>query len=298
MKANAVHAGHYENFPVASLILPRTLRAPVRALYAFARSADDFADEGDHPAEWRLARLAEYHDHLHALERGVPPAHPVFQALAPVIRNYQLPYAEFHALLTAFEQDCVKTRYAHFGEVMDYCRRSANPVGRLMLGLFKDADPKHQAWSDGICSALQLTNFLQDIAVDWAKGRVYLAQDEMARYGISERQIAEGRVDALWQQFMKEQIERTRRMLQAGAPLGLALPGRIGLEMRLIIQGAARILEKLHDSRGDVFTQRPKLGGWDALVILKRALFVPRSNGGGGCSSGGCGSKGCGVMGP
>jgi phytoene/squalene synthetase len=161
-----------------------------------------------------------------------------------------------------------------------------------------DIDPKHQAWSDGICSALQLINFLQDIAVDWAKGRVYLPQEDMARFGVTERQIAEGRVDALWQQFMKEQVERARRMLQAGAPLGLALPGRIGLEMRLIIQGASRILEKIHNSQGDVFTQRPRLGWLDAPVILKRALFVQRSRGGGGCSSGGCGSKGCGVMGP
>ncbi|MBI5331286.1 MAG: squalene synthase HpnC [Betaproteobacteria bacterium] len=296
MHANPVNAGHYENFPVASLVLPRGLRAPVRALYAFARSADDFADEGEHPVEWRLARLAEYHEHLHALERGETSTHPIFQALAPVIRAYGLPYAEFHALLSAFEQDCEKTRYAHFGEVMDYCRRSANPVGRLMLGLFKDADPKHQAWSDGICAALQLTNFLQDIAVDWQKGRVYLAQDEMARYGISERQIGEGRVDALWQQFMKEQVERTRRMLQAGAPLGLALPGRIGLEMRLIIQGAARILEKLHESRGDVFTQRPRLGWKDAPVVLKRALFPAQRKSGG--ASGGCGSGSCGVKGP
>jgi squalene synthase HpnC len=283
---NTVNAGHYENFPVASLALPARLRAPVRALYAFARSADDFADEGEHPVEWRLARLAEYHQQLYALEGGAAPSHPIFQQLAPHIRAFALPWQPFHDLLSAFEQDCVKTRYAHMGEVMDYCRRSANPIGRLMLGLFGDHDAKHQAWADGISSALQLTNVLQDIAVDWQKGRVYLPQDEMARFGISEAQIGAGRVDALWQQFMKVQVERARRMLQAGAPLGLALPGRLGLEMRLIIAGAARILEKIHAARGDVFSRRPRLGYVDALPILGQALFPRRRR----QAAGSCGS--------
>ena len=285
--------GHYENFPVASIALPARLRAPVKAIYAFARTADDFADEGDHPAEWRLARLAEYHAHLAALERGETVDHPVFQALAPHIRTHKLPFPLFHDLLSAFEQDCTKTRYADFGEVMGYCRRSANPIGRLLLALYGDTDAKHQAWSDGVCSALQLINFLQDIAVDWQKGRVYLPQDEMAWYGVTERQIAEGRMDALWQQFMKSQIERARKMLQAGAPLGRALPGRMGLEMRIIILGGSRILEKLHDSKGDVFKQRPTLTSrdwlgmaWNALILAKR----PQT--GGGCRGGSCGTGG------
>ncbi|MEW5768955.1 MAG: squalene synthase HpnC [Pseudomonadota bacterium] len=285
--------GHYENFPVASLALPARLRAPVRAIYAFARSADDFADEGEHPAEWRLARLAEYHAHLRALERGEAVDHPIFRELAPHIRAHALPYPLFHDLLDAFEQDCTKTRYADFGEVMQYCRRSANPIGRLLLALYGDRDEKHLAWSDGVCSALQLINFLQDVAVDWQKGRVYLPQDEMERFGISERQVAEGRADALWQQFMKTQIERARRMLQAGAPLGRALPGRIGLEMRLIILGGARILEKLHDSQGDVFHHRPTLGTWDWLGMAWQALKpARRARPAGGCSGGSCGT-GC-----
>jgi len=274
---NLVNAGHYENFPVASLFLPARLRPAVRAIYVFARTADDFADEGEYTTAWRLGRLAEYHAHLHALERGEASDHPVFRELAPHIRAHTLPYPLFHDLLSAFEQDCEKTRYDHFGEVMDYCRRSASPIGRLLLRLYGDDDPKHQAWSDGICSALQLINFLQDVAVDYRKGRIYLPQDEMAKFGISERQIAEGRADALWQQFMKGQIERARRMLQAGAPLGRALKGRIGLEMRLIILGGERILYQLHESRGDMFTRRPKLGWKDGAVMLGRALFPGRS---------------------
>jgi squalene synthase HpnC len=202
-------------------------------------------------------------------------------------------------LLDAFSQDVVKTRYAHFGEVMEYCRKSANPIGRLLLMLYGDHDLKHHAWSDGICSALQLINFLQDVAVDYRKGRIYLPQDEMAKFGISERQIAEGRMDGLWQQFMKTQIERARRMLAAGAPLGLALKGRVGIEMRLIILGGERILAKLHESRGDMFKQRPTLGLADWLYMLRGALWPRRKRDrSGGCSSGGCSSggpgKGCG----
>jgi len=291
IQRNLLTPGHYENFPVGSIFMPARLRAPIRAIYAFARTADDFADEGDVEADVRLARLAEYHAHLHALERGETVEHPIFKALVPHIRQFDLPYSLFHDLLSAFEQDCTKTRYAHFGEVMDYCKRSANPIGRLLLKLYGDEDVKHQAWSDGICSALQLINFLQDVAVDWQKNRIYLPQDDMAKFGISERQIAEGRSDALWQQFMKGQIERARRMLQAGAPLGLALKGRIGFEMRLIILGGERILSQLHESRGDMFQQRPKLRWTDWLNMLWRAAYTrqSRASAASSCGSGGCG---------
>lgn len=287
------HAGHYENFPVASILLPRRLRAAVRTIYAFARTADDLADEGDLPPQTRLARLQALRAGLDIIGRGETPADPLMAALAQTVRQHGLPLAPFHDLLDAFIQDVTKTRYAHFGEVMDYCRRSANPIGRLMLALFGDRDPRHQAWSDGICAALQLINMLQDIAVDYRKGRIYLPQDEMERYGISEAQIAAGRVDALWQQFMKQQIERARRMLAAGAPLGRALPGRLGLEVRLIVLGGERILYKLHEARGDVFRQRPVLGLPDWLYMLRRApLPGKRRQAAQVCGSGGCGGHG------
>ncbi|MCU0841265.1 MAG: squalene synthase HpnC [Thiobacillaceae bacterium] len=289
-RPNLVNAGHYENFPVASILLPRRLRGPVRAIYAFARAADDLADEGDAAPEARLAGLRAFRERLQAIERGETPGDPIFGPLAAVIRAHALPLQPFHDLLDAFGQDVTKTRYAHFGEVMDYCRRSANPIGRLMLALFGDRDPRHQAWSDGICSALQLINFLQDVAVDYAKGRVYLPEDEMARFGVTERQIAEGRTDALWQLFMNSQIERARRILAAGAPLGRALKGRVGVEMRLIILGGERILKQLHDSRGDMFRQRPSLGPADWLYMLRRALW-PRNPAAAAraCWQGGCG---------
>ncbi len=291
---NLVNAGHYENFPVASIILPHRLRAPIRAIYAFARAADDLADEGDAAPEVRLAELARFRDNLTRLEKGETAADPIFIALGDTIRRHDLPYAPFHDLLDAFSQDVVKTRYAHFGELMDYCKKSANPIGRLLLMLYGDSDGKHQAWSDGICAALQLINFLQDVAIDYRKGRIYLPQDEMAKFGVTERQIEEGRVDALWQQFMKTQIERTRRMLVAGSPLGHALQGRVGLEMRLIILGGERILDQLQASQGDMFGQRPRLRLSDWPSMLRRAAF-PRRGGqsaGQGCAGGRCGTGG------
>lgn len=288
-----VHAGHYENFPVASILLPARMRRAVRAIYRFARSADDIADEGDLTPTQRLAGLQAMRDGLDDISRGLTPGDPLLLELAEAIRQHRLPVQPFHDLLDAFSQDVTKQRYAHFGELMSYCRKSANPVGRLMLSLFGDTDQRHQAWSDGICSALQLINFLQDVAVDYRKGRIYLPQDEMERFGISERQIAEGRVDALWQQFMKFQIDRARRMLAAGAPLGRALPGRLGLEIRMIILGGERILYRLHETQGDVFHHRPVLRLADWLYMLRRALLPGNKKAHGpSCGGRGCGSRG------
>lgn len=268
-----VNVGHYENFPVASVFLPRRLRRPVQAIYVFARAADDIADEGDALPEARLAGLEAFREQLRLLERGAPATMPLFVELGAVIREHALPYPLFHDLLDAFAQDCTKTRYADFGEVMAYCRKSANPIGRLLLKLYGADAPRNQAYSDGICSALQIINFLQDVAVDWQKNRIYFPQDELAKFGIGERQIAEGRTDGLWQVFMREQIERARKLLAAGAPLGLILKGRIGFEMRLIVLGGERILYKLHRSHGDMFRQRPTLGPTDWAYMLWRALI-------------------------
>lgn len=263
---------HYENFPVASILLPRHLRRPVQVIYAFARQADDFADEGDDPPEVRLAKLNRFRAELDQIERGERPELPLFQDLALIIQTHQLPIQYFRDLLDAFSQDVTQTRYQHFGEVMDYCRRSANPIGRLLLHLYRETDARALAYSDGICSALQLINFLQDIAIDFQKGRIYLAQDELAQYGITEQQLERGEINQQWWPFMQFQIERTRKLLQAGAPLGRQLHGRIGLEMRLIIMGGERILKKLHDVHGDVFHARPVLKPTDWLYMTYRAI--------------------------
>nr|WP_202813932.1 squalene synthase HpnC [Thiobacillus denitrificans] len=264
---------HYENFPVASWLLPKRLRKPVEAIYRFARSADDIADEGDAPAATRLEQLAAYHAKLDRIERGEPSHHPVFVPLAAAIRDYAIPISPFRDLLSAFAQDVEKTRYANFGEIMDYCRRSANPVGRLMLHLYGDRDPRHLAYSDAICSSLQLINFLQDIAVDYRKDRIYLPQDELAMHHVSETQIARGDTHGLWHMMMHKQIERARKLLQAGAPLGRHLKGRIGLELRVTILGGETILRKLHADPGCVFHKRPVLTKKDWIVMLGRGIF-------------------------
>jgi len=263
---------HYENFPVASLLLPPRFRHPVALIYRFAREADDFADEGNAPEPARLEQLERFRDQLGRIERGLAPDIPWFTALAAVIREYDLPVSAFSDLLSAFAQDVIKKRYADVSEVLEYCRRSANPVGRLLLHLYRRASDQNLQWSDTICSALQLVNFWQDVAIDHAKNRIYLPQDEMRRYGVTDRHIAERRCDDAWRALIRFQIERAREMLQSGAPLGRALPGRIGLEIRATVQGGLRILEKLERARCDMFRHRPVLKWHDWPLILARAL--------------------------
>ena len=266
--------GHYENFPVASLLLPAALRRPVSVIYRFARSADDFADEGDLTPEARLALLDGYRGELDRLKGGTPPAAPLFQELCEVIQAHGLPLAPFYDLLDAFSQDVRKARYASFAEVMDYCRRSADPVGRLMLHLYGKSDGINVAASDSVCSALQLINFWQDVEIDFRKNRIYLPQDEMARFGVTEAQIAARDASGGWWDLMRFQVERARALLLSGAPLALRLPGRISLEIRAVIQGGLRILEKLERARGDVFRHRPVLYRLDWPLILCRALLT------------------------
>ncbi len=268
----ALAGTHYENFPVASLLLPMRLRKPIALIYSFARQADDFADEGDLLPEQRLALLDGFRRELDRIAGGEASELPLFVALADMIKTHNLPLQPFYDLLDAFAQDVVKTRYENFGEIMDYCRRSANPVGRLLLHLYGHATPRNIALSDAICSALQIINFLQDVAIDYRKDRIYFPQDEMRKYRIEERQIANGDAGGAWGIFMEFELGRARRLLQSGAPLGLALPGRIGLEMRSIIAGGERILHKLYKARGDMFSHRPVLKPRDWVYMLYRAV--------------------------
>jgi squalene synthase HpnC len=248
------------------------LRQPIALIYRFAREADDFADEGDAPEPARLGELDRFREQLRKIERGQAPDIPWFSELAAAIRQHDLPLGAFSDLLSAFAQDVTKQRYADVSEVLDYCRRSANPVGRLLLKLFQRESGQNIRWSDQICSALQLVNFWQDVAIDYAKNRVYLPQDEMQRHGVTERHIAEQRCDDAWRGLIRFQIERARGMLQSGAPLGRALPGRIGLEIRATVEGGLRILEKLERAECDMFRHRPVLRWHDWPVLLARAL--------------------------
>lgn len=263
---------HYENFPVASFLLPARLRPAVEAIYAFARSADDLADEGDAESAERLAALSVYAQELHRIEAGQPASDPMFAALAEVMRDFQLPALPFHDLLSAFRQDIVTTRYQTIGDLLDYCRRSANPVGVLMLYLYDAASTENLRDANAICSALQLINFCQDVAVDWQKQRIYLPLDEMQRFGVTEQHIAGADCSAAWQSLMRHQTGRARAMMLSGAPLARRLPGRIGWELRAVIQGGLRILERIEQSGGDVFRQRPTLKLRDWTIMAWRAL--------------------------
>ncbi len=264
--------GHYENFPVASLLLPPKLREPVAVIYRFARTADDFADEGDDPPAVRLARLESYKEKISMVCGGNVPDDPLFRDVARIIREHSLPPQLFADLLDAFSQDVTKQRYANYAEVLDYCRRSANPVGRLLLHLFKRTTDSELARSDAICSALQLINFWQDVDIDYAKGRVYLPQDEMAAHGVGERHLAGRICDAPWRALMAFQVSRTRALMLSGAPLGRSLPGRVGLEIRATVQGGLRILEKIERAGYDVFRRRPVLRLLDWPLMLARAV--------------------------
>lgn len=263
---------HYENFPVASLLLPPRFRHPVAQIYRFARAADDFADEGDCPPEQRIAALNEFRAELDRIERGEPPQIALFEEVADVVREHELPLGLFRDLLDAFTQDVMKGRYADYAEVLDYCRRSANPIGRLLLHLFRRASKDNLRWSDSICSALQLINFWQDAAIDYAKNRIYLPQDEMMASGVTEDHLAQRICDERWVALLSFQIERSRALLQSGAPLGRALPGRIGLEIRATVQGGLRILEKIERAQCDVFRRRPTLRWHDWPLLIARAL--------------------------
>ena len=268
---------HYENFPVASVLLPAPLRWPVAVIYRFARTADDLADEGDASSAERLARLDAYRTALDGIVTGRPSNEPLFRDLARVIADHRLPIRLFHDLLDAFAQDVVKQRYGTFAELLDYCRKSANPIGRLLLHLFGAATPPNERRSDAICSALQLTNFWQDLAIDWSKGRVYIPQEDLARFRVSETQIGASDTRGGFAELMLFEIGRARTMLESGAPLATELPGRSGFELRMIVHGGLRVLEKLEVARGDVFRSRPVLRPGDWVMMLFRAARMHRS---------------------
>jgi squalene synthase HpnC len=268
---------HYENFPVASFVLPKHLRHPISLIYTFARQADDFADEGHLSPDSRLAKLQGFKEQLDLIKTNGPIKSQFFIDFRKMVHEFNLPLAPFYDLLDAFSQDVTKTRYANYAELLDYCRRSANPIGALLLHLFGKATEENLGYSNNVCTALQLINFYQDVAIDFEntfhKSRVYLCQDEMKQFGISEAQIASQHVNIHWENFMLFNIERAEAMLTAGKPLEHILPGRIGIEMRMIIGGGEQTIYKLKRVRGDIFKHRPTLKAWDWPVILLKALL-------------------------
>jgi squalene synthase HpnC len=249
---------HYENFPVASVLCPPHLRAPIVAIYHFARTADDLADEGEAPAEDRLHDLQDLRDDLlkHLADDAFrsPRWRQILQPLVSNIRRFDLPVSLLLDLLDAFAQDVVytrdKRRYENRDELMAYCRRSANPIGRLLLHMYGIQSPQALAYSDAVCSALQLINFWQDLSVDRPRGRLYLPVNSQ----------------------LQDELVFARLLMQSGAPLVHQVPGRAGWELRLVVQGGLRVLEKIE--RVDSFHYRPKLHAADLAVMAWRCLWM------------------------
>ncbi|WP_019936213.1 squalene synthase HpnC [Bordetella sp. FB-8] len=267
---------HYENFPVASLLLPRRLRPAVHAIYRYARSADDIADEGDFPDRERLDGLARYRLALQRIGTGQTPdaeLAPVFAPLAETIAQHQLPLVPFFDLLSAFEQDVTVKRYDSYAALLDYCARSANPVGRLMLALYDAATPDNLRDADAICTGLQLVNFWQDVRQDQRRGRIYLPLEDLRHYGVNEENLTAGRITPQWRALMAFETQRAAALLNSGASLAGRLPVRIALELRLVVEGGLRILQRIEQADYDVFMNRPELRARDWAAMFGRAIF-------------------------
>lgn len=262
---------HYENFPVASLLLPKDKRRCVAAIYAFAREADDFADEARHDGR-RLVLLSDWRARLERAARGEADD-PIFIALADTIARHQLPVQLLHDLISAFEQDVRISAYETFADVLAYCRLSANPVGRLVLHLFGRTSPGLLEQSDAICTALQLTNFWQDVAVDRDKGRCYIPQEDMRQFGCTDAAIREGAATPAFVAMMRFEVERTRALFLRGSRLPLTVGGRLGFELRLVRLGGMRVLDKIERAGCDVFKRRPQLRAADWGGLLMRAAL-------------------------
>ena len=264
---------HYENFPVASWLVPAHLRIHVAAIYNFARRADDLADEGNDTAEDKIAALEAMGQSLDQCLDKQGNGDYLFLALSNTINEYRLDPALFHDLISAFKQDVTKTRYRDFAEVIDYCRRSANPVGRLMLQLFGQATDENNTDSDKICSALQLINFMQDIQQDLVENdRVYFPMDEMLAAGISIEDLKNKSTEPQVVEFVRAQTTRAKNMLLEGAGLGKRLNGRFGMEIRAIISGGLHICNARLNQGNDIYA-RPRLGMIDKLGMLKDSIM-------------------------
>jgi phytoene synthase len=268
---------HYENFPVASRLLPRAMRPHVAAIYAFARAADDFADEGERSDETRLGLLDDWRERLHHAAAGDftaddADAAAIFRALTVTIRRYDLEVELFDDLLSAFRQDVLKKRYEDWDDVLDYCRRSANPIGRLVMRLAGYRDARLDDLSDAVCTALQLTNFWQDLQIDWRKGRLYVPLSLVRAAAADEGDLDGGRVTPEWRTALSAATATTRTLFEKGRPIADAVRGRLRWELRATWLGGVRILDRLEADGFDVFSSRPALSWPDAVTIGTRMI--------------------------
>jgi len=272
---------HYENFPVASRLLSAPMRPHIAAIYAFARAADDFADEPGIPTDERLRLLDDWMQRLVRLGSnldflagpGNSRSDSIFLALGHTIRQHRLPLSLFEDLLSAFRQDVTTARYGTWADVLDYCRRSANPVGRLVLRVAGYHDQRLDHASDAVCTALQLTNFWQDLERDWSIGRLYVPVDDRMQAGAREEDLADGRLTPEWRRVMALMVRRTRELFAQGQNVCDTVTGRLRWELRLTWLGGSRILNKLERADFDVFHHRPTLGARDIPALVRDAVL-------------------------
>ena len=263
---------HYENFPVASSFLPKEIRKYVWTIYAFARIADDYADEPGFTLAERMDNLNQWEQYLDECYNGNP-THRVFAALAETVERFQIPIELFKNLLTAFRADITVKRYDTYEDVLAYCHNSANPIGRLVLLLLNYRSETMMQFSDSICTALQLTNFWQDVSVDLQKDRVYLPLEELEEFGYSEQDLFNKKVNNRFCDLMAFQVRRTAELFAEGKPL-LTMVGRdLSMELKLSWNGGTRILQKIHEQNYDVLTKRPALSKLDKLGLLFRSFL-------------------------
>ena len=268
---------HYENFPVASWLCPLALRPAIAAIYRFARTADDIADEGNAPAAERLALLADYRAALQSAAEGGAcdgPWQDVFAPLAQAIARHRLPVPLLADLLSAFARDTGNPLYADRTALLDYCAHSANPIGRLLLHLSGVTDREALAQSDAVCSALQLINFWQDLSIDLPRGRIYVTQVDAARHGLDARQLKAGADSDASRALVHSLVAWARDTMLSGAPLVHRLPGRMGWELRFVVQGGLHMLDKIEAGGCNALSSRPVIAKLDAPVLTWRALFM------------------------
>ena len=271
---------HYENFPVASWLCPPRLRQPITAIYHFARTADDLADEGQAAPAQRLADLSQYRQDLQAVLAGHRPGPRwprVFDGLAQQLRAFALPPHLLHDLLNAFEQDVQNPRYADRASLLGYCRLSANPIGRLLLHLYGIEDEASLRQSDAICSALQLINFWQDLSRDLPNGRCYIPTSDLMQHHLSWPDNMPKHDTAQTRRLIRDLADWSRRLMAQGAPLATRVPGRAGWELRLVVQGGLRILEKISAMDHSTLNRRPRIEALDAPLLLWRACTMPKA---------------------
>ncbi len=266
-------SNHYENFPVLSITLPQEVKKHIAVVYQFARQADDLADEGDVNLELRIKNLELYEKQLTDCLSGKFII-DFWMALKNTINECNLTTQYFYDLLSAFKQDVLIKRYSSYYDLLDYCRRSANPVGRIVLEICGVRNPDALSYSDSICTALQLTNFYQDVLIDWQKGRIYIPQIEMEKFGVSEKIFEEKQNNANFKSLLKFQIERTRELFAEGRKLLPFLPSALLVQIRMTIFGGEKILDKIEGLEYDVLVQRPKLSKVDYLKIFAKGLLT------------------------